>query len=426
MSSHEPRLTSRRGSADLAPQTWLRRPVWSATVRIVYLHSGSIPAVYANGVHVMRMCDAFTDAGHDVTLYALPGSVQVADTYRHYGARNRFPIRRVAVPRAAGMSERAAAVRAEVERRGGFDLAYGRDPWSLLAVCGMGPVVYETHLLWDDEEWRQVERLLLRARSLQRVVFVSAALGCDYRHAIPEIEALDMVVAHDGADAPLAVTHPVDLPGRPGATKVGYAGHLYQGRGIELIFGLAAALPDLDFHVVGGTEEDIDLWRRQPSPVNLHLHGYVAPSAVSSYHAAFDIVLAPYQRKVACAGGVGDISRWASPLKLFEYMASGTAMVASDLPVLREILVDRVNCLLCPPEDRTAWAAAVSELAVDEPLRRSLGERARRQLLAGYTWRQRVDRVLQGLDTAGSAGDGVEHGPAGDPQPLSKAARCTP
>lgn len=69
-----------------------------ARERLVYLHSGSIPSVYANDVHVMRMCDAFTEAGHEVTLYALPGSVHADDVYDYYGGRHRFPIRTIGAP----------------------------------------------------------------------------------------------------------------------------------------------------------------------------------------------------------------------------------------------------------------------------------------------------------------------------------------
>ncbi|MEJ8641170.1 hypothetical protein WKI68_06125 [Streptomyces sp. MS1.HAVA.3] len=67
-------------------------------MRIAYLHGGSIPSFFANGVHVMRMCDAFTAAGHDATLYSLPGSYTDADPYEYYGVRHRFPIRLVPPP----------------------------------------------------------------------------------------------------------------------------------------------------------------------------------------------------------------------------------------------------------------------------------------------------------------------------------------
>lgn len=372
-------------------------------MRLVYLHSGSIPSVYANGVHVMRMCDAFTEAGHDVTLYALPGSISVEDVYGYYGVRHRFPIRRIAAPRLplVGPWMRAVRIRGDLRRvshrQGRPDLAYGRDLHGLLAVAPFGPFVYETHLLWDSRQWRWLERRLFRARTLARVVVVSAALAEDYRRAFPELAGIDLLVAPDGAD-PVDGRHapPLDLPGRRQAVKIGYVGHLYPGRGIDVIVDLAGCLPGCDFHLVGGTPQDRAHWQGRSHHPNVYFHGHQPPAALPAYYDGFDVVLAPYQPRVTCAGGIGDIGRWTSPMKLFEYMAHGKAIVASDLPVLREVMADRVNCLLCPPADRAAWQAAVAELAADPPLRRSLGQEAQHQLLTRYTWRRRVDQVLPG------------------------------
>jgi glycosyltransferase involved in cell wall biosynthesis len=365
-------------------------------MRLAYLHSGSIPSVYANGVHVMRMCDAFTEAGHEVTLYALPGSVHADDVYDYYGVRHRFPIYTISAPTRIvllGMGIRALRVRADV-RRSRPDLAYGRDLYSLAAVSDLCPLVYETHMLWDNRAWRWLERRLFRARTLQRVVTVSAILADDYRRAFPELNSLDLLVAPDGADPPKPAGPTVRLPGRAEALKIGYVGHLYPGRGIDVILDLAGRLPGLDFHLVGGTTEDRSHWQSRSRLPNVYFHGHQPPATLGSYYRSFEIVLAPYQTKVGCAGGIGDISRWTSPMKLFEYMSQRRAIIASDLPVLREVLTDRVNCLLCPPADLTAWAAAIIELAADQELRRSLGTEAQHQLLTRYTWRQRVDRVL--------------------------------
>ncbi|WP_051967522.1 glycosyltransferase family 4 protein [Kitasatospora mediocidica] len=368
-------------------------------MRIAYLHSGSIPSVYANGVHVMRMCDAFADAGHEVVLYALSGSAPAEDVHAYYGTRNRFTVRTVPLPSVPvlGWWIRAWRVRREVRRDGVPDLLYGRDLRALLLASRLAPLVYETHILWASRTVRAIEQLLFRARGLARVVFVSQALADDYRRAFPRLAAragVDLVAASDCADPPPSIGESAELPGRPGALKIGYVGHLYPGRGTDVILDLATRLPAADFHLVGGTAEDLAHWRGRPHGANVFFHGHRPPAELHPYYRAFDLVLAPYQRKVACAGGIGDISRWVSPMKMFEYMAHGKALIASDLPVLREVLVDGVNCLLCPPADTAAWERAITRLADDHDLREALGAEARRQLLDRYTWRARVDRVL--------------------------------
>ncbi|MFG2891218.1 glycosyltransferase family 4 protein [Streptomyces sp. NPDC048248] len=367
-------------------------------MRIAYLHSGSIPSVYANGVHVMRMCDALTDAGHDVRLYALRGEMTSEDVHAYYGTRNRFPVRTfpMRAPVLLGSWLRAWGVRRAIRRDGVPDLLYGRDPHALVAARGLAPRIYETHLLWDSRMMRAIERVLLGSRSVRGVVFVSQALADDYAGAFHGLDGADgpaLVTAHDCANPP-PPGPAAQLPGRPGALKVGYVGHLYPGRGIEVILGLADRVPEADFHVVGGTASDLAHWRMRADHPHLHFHGHRPPGSLHPYYRAFDIVLAPYQQQVACAGGVGDISRWVSPMKLFEYMSHGLAVVASDLPVLREVMADDVNCLLVPPADLDAWERAVRRLAAEPALRARLGGEARDQLLTEYTWRRRADRVL--------------------------------
>lgn len=89
-------------------------------------------------------------------------------------------------------------------------------------------------------------------------------------------------------------------------------------------------------------------------------------------------------------------------MKLFEYMSHGRAIVASDLPVLREVLEDGVNCLLRPSDRPQAWADAVTDLVADRALRSRLGDEARRQFLELYTWRRRADLVLADLRLPGT------------------------
>ena len=182
------------------------------------------------------------------------------------------------------------------------------------------------------------------------MVFVSQALADDYANAYP---GSTVPPGRHGYRPRLRRSSPAGpgrpLPGRPGALKVGYVGHLYPGRGIEVILALADRVPEADFHVVGGTAADLAHWRKRRDRPHLHFHGHQPPGSLHPYYRAFDLVLAPYQQQVACAGGVGDISRWVSPMKLFEYMSHGQAIIASDLPVLREVLTDNVNCVLCRP-----------------------------------------------------------------------------
>ena len=87
----------------------------------------------------------------------------------------------------------------------------------------------------------------------------------------------------------------------------------------------------MDFHLVGGRESDLAERRSGDLPANLVFHGFVPPAMVPGMMGSCQALLMPYQRKVTILGE-GDTSRWMSPLKMFEYLASGVPLISSDIP----------------------------------------------------------------------------------------------
>jgi glycosyltransferase involved in cell wall biosynthesis len=88
-------------------------------------------------------------------------------------------------------------------------------------------------------------------------------------------------------------------------------------------------------------------------------------------------------------------------MKLFEYMASGRAIVASDLPSTAEVVTDGETALLYPPGDATALGGAIIRLRDDPALRERLGSAAARDVLAHYTWAARAKAILKHIGSYG-------------------------
>jgi glycosyltransferase involved in cell wall biosynthesis len=369
-------------------------------MRIVYLSGSVIPSRSANSVHVMKMCQAFSKQGHNVLLLVPDGplcEVNQGNRYQFYGVEECFEIKNLRWFGVRGAGYIYALEAALCARRYGPDLVYGRfvPGCFFSAVLGL-PVVYESHFPVRGHgricEW--MFRWLAGAGRLRRLVVVSQALACFYerRYSLPKEW---ITVAHDGADE--AVESGSFEIGDRRRFHVGYVGHLYAGRGIELIVELAEKCRWADFHLVGGADEDVKMWRDRLKDVgNIKIHGFVPPCTTDMYRGACDVLVAPYQRRVAVQGG-GDTSEWMSPLKIFEYMAAGKPIVCSDLPVLCEVLAHEKTALLCRPDDPAEWVGALERLRDDADLRMRLGERARGEYMAKYTWRARAEEVLAGL-----------------------------
>ena len=91
-----------------------------------------------------------------------------------------------------------------------------------------------------------------------------------------------------------------------------------------------------------------------------------------------------------------------SPLKLFDYMAAGVPIVASDLPALREVLQHERNVLLARPGDPDSFAEAVRRLLGEPELARRLGQQAREDVRQ-YGWDARAAALLDFIGEPGEA-----------------------
>jgi glycosyltransferase involved in cell wall biosynthesis len=101
----------------------------------------------------------------------------------------------------------------------------------------------------------------------------------------------------------------------------------------------------------------------------------------------FDVALAPYPRL--------EHAFYFSPLKLFEYLASGTAVVAARLGQIAEVVRDGETGLLYPPGDQEALAAACERLLDDPALRQRLGRAAAAEVRGRYTWDCNAARAVE-------------------------------
>lgn len=357
------------------------------------------------------MCEALARNGHDVTLFARRNGTDDVDAIlRRYGVSAKFQLSllgKSAPPRELGRQDIGRcydkkvryplAVRRALQRLRPPDLIYGRHlhtmllaAWTLPEV----PIAYELHEVRGQRVARWAERWLFQRAMFLGATAVSESVIADYRALHPDLGGLNLVLARNGADVPSDQLQPFSLGGRPGVRRFGYVGSLFPGKGMETVAALAARLPEVDFHVVGGGQEDLEHWRaRSASLRNLIYHGYVDNAEVPAYLAAMDVLLAP-PRVVTRSVGGQEFGIWMSPLKIFQYMAAGKPIIASDLPHVREILQHEHTALLVPAEDMDAWVAAVRRLEYPG-LAQRLAAEAHADLVKRFTWAAKAKTVVE-------------------------------
>ena len=110
----------------------------------------------------------------------------------------------------------------------------------------------------------------------------------------------------------------------------------------------------------------------------VHFTGHVSPESVPALMAASDILLAPYAPQ--------DFF-YLSPIKIFEYMAAGKAVLAARVGQVGEVIQDGINGVLYDPADADSLRSGLRMLTEAPELRRRLGESARKTIEERYTWR---------------------------------------
>lgn len=365
-------------------------------MRIHYLSRSSLRSHDANAVHVLNMTRAMASLGHEVTLMVAHAPAAKGDM-----AASNVTIHELGWPQPFPSLRYPFRCLAASKKLGAPDLIYARHaPGALALASQTTPLIYETHALQGSALGRSLEWAVLHAPNLVRTVVVSEALRQDLLSRYPTLDPDSVLTAHDAANIPEALPGSIRPPHQ--VPQVGYVGNLYPGKGGELVLELARRLPELDFHIVGGRSTDIERLKRSRVPENVTFHGYVDHSALPDIYASLDIGLVPLGTTVHDRSGQ-DISRWTSPLKLFEYMAHRVSVIATDMPTIREVVSSESDCLLVPAEDGERWAAAVKRLAEDSLLRDHLAEQAYRTIANHHTWLIRAQNVLRGIDSGGLA-----------------------
>jgi glycosyltransferase involved in cell wall biosynthesis len=383
---------------------------------LLYFADIRFPLERANGIQTMETCHALARRGHRVSL------VVRADT--HEPARNPFvyyaldaiqnlrietaPVAGPALARRAGylafaIGRALGAHRADAvfTRDLGVASALVRIPASLRP-----PIVYESHgyapevsealpglvVTAKKPDARKIARLRAREarvwRSAEGYVTITRGLADHLRSRLGDRDRL--AVVPDGARTS-ASPPDRDRGASPPETVVGYAGHLYPWKGVDVVLEALARLPAARGLIVGGHESEPDLGRlkalaeRLGIAARVSFTGLVPPARVPDLLRTADVLALPNPMSAIS-------THFTSPLKLFEYMAAARPIVASDLPAVREVLRHEETALLVPPGNPDALAAAVERIARDPSLASALAHSAW-SAVREFSWDRRAERL---------------------------------
>jgi glycosyltransferase involved in cell wall biosynthesis len=375
-------------------------------MRILYSHR--IQSRDGQSVHVEELISAFRAAGHEVLVVG-PGFYDQAD----FGGESTLlaRLRRVLPGFLWELAELAYNLPAYRRLRAAWktfrpDIVYERCNLYFLAGALLarrhGAILYlEVNSPLAQERARFGGLRLPRlAFALERFTWRSA------RRVLPVTGVLADIVAAAGVPRERISVVPNGIvldrfPPRPprspdGHVVLGFVGFVRDWHGIDTVIAAMAdetAGPTVALTIVGDGPARPAL-EHQAAMLGLadrvRFTGIVPHDDVARHVTGFDIALQP------------KVTPYASPLKIFDYMAAGCAIVAPDQPNIREILEHgRTALLFDPGEPGTQWTA-IRRLATDPALRHRLGLAAREELeRRDYTWRGNAARIVAWAEREG-------------------------
>ncbi len=193
------------------------------------------------------------------------------------------------------------------------------------------------------------------------------------------IQEFDLAVTREQARAKL------DLP--LDKKIVVYTGHFYSWKGVDILAQSASKMPQYDFYFIGGNPSAVGQYKAKYKYKNMHFLGFKPHKDIPIWQKSADCLVLPNTAKE-------DISKfYTSPMKLFEYMASGVPIVASKIPSIEEI-VSSNEVKFFEPDDVESLTNAIDNILQNENSANVLAKNARVKV-NNYTWQVRAKKIIE-------------------------------
>jgi glycosyltransferase involved in cell wall biosynthesis len=374
-------------------------------LKIIYVASPPLLTTGASAIHIFKMCSAFSQLGHTVTLYIPPYDSSV-DIFSYYGVVQNFDIKTIVSPRnfLRQIIHGLCCVFYFAIKNPRADIVITRNIiFTFFSTVFLRvPTIYDAHHPLVNKIAELFFNTFKDSRFLIRFTTNSQGLADYYlQKGLPEGK---LRVLHNGVDLDKykkskTVEQARKITNLQESKKIVlYSGNIYKGRGIELLIEAAASFKSVYFMVLGGEQGDIDDYQslvKAKKLENFKFLGFVDHKEVINYLYSSDVLVMPYGAGMTIKSGTV-ASDFTSPIKLFEYMASKRVIVASKINSVLEILEDGKNAIMVEVDDVDSLKKGLRLALNNGPNSSKLAEQAFKDVQK-YTWKQRALKMLENV-----------------------------
>ena len=174
-----------------------------------------------------------------------------------------------------------------------------------------------------------------------------------------------------------------------------YTGSFYNGKGVELIQQIAKLMKNTKFYLFGDRSTQ-NTENKKKNSSNMVFKGNINYSDIPKTLNKFEIILMPYLKKVYVRSKQAEVSKYMSPLKLFDYLSSGKIILASNHHNYRHILKNNHNCFLINSEKPILWTQKINEIMQNPNADRLKRIKSNAKITAKkYTWQNRAKKIIE-------------------------------
>lgn len=379
--------------------------------KLTYIANLRLPTEKAHSIQIMKMCEAFTVAGADVELVIPNKRNNMGDVelFEYYGVKTPFKIRKIPSLDLLGKTRCLGRIFYWLDlatflvglhlflRLEKGSTVYSRDPL-FLSLFGRKKytLLAEIHSLPARRRFflkilNNVQGIIVTTKHLKEILIASGFTG---KKIMVASDAVDLDLFNSVTMSKEELREKFSLP--LSDKLIGYVGALKtmgMGKGVDMALKALKSLERNEVLVlVGGHPDDVRDYKIMAKELGILdrviFVGRVVPAEVPLYLKAFDLLIAPFPDNQ-------HYRYYMSPLKLFEYMASGVPMILSDLPSIREI-VDESSATLFEPGNLKELAVCI-KYSLDNPEESQKKVERSLALVQKYTWIRRAENILEFL-----------------------------
>lgn len=377
--------------------------------KLKYIANLRLPTDKAHSIQIMKMCEAFASQGIDVELI-IPdkrNNTEETEVFEYYNIKTPFKIRKISGTDFLGKTRNFGKVFYWIDLLVFlFSLYFTTHFEEGSIIYSRDPILFIPFLNLNREYRLQAEIHSLPARRYLFLKLLKFTKGIVVvtrylkemliEHGFSEekiivapdavdLKAFDIIISKKEARDRLGLSENKILVGYVGMLKT-----MGMGKGIDVaLASLKGLRPETELVLIGGDQKDIDSYKKLAKELGVHervqFTGRVPYSSIPLYLKACDVLIAPFPE-------TEHYKYFMSPLKLFEYMASGVPIIASDLPSLREI-VDESMVNFVIPDDPKDLSRIITDVlnCYNDALNKA--QKSLRGVQA-YSWQKRAQNIL--------------------------------